>query len=43
MNIYIEKVIATPNPDNLDYLKGKYQYQTIFTYKDVPPEGFTAK
>ena len=43
VNIYIEKVIATPNPDNLDYLKGKYQYQTIFTYKDVPPEGFTAK
>lgn len=43
VNIYIEKIIATPNPNNLPYLQGKYQYQTIYTYKDVPPEGFTAQ
>jgi hypothetical protein len=42
MNIYIQKVIATPNPENLPYLEGKYQYQTIYVYENVPPEGFTA-
>jgi branched-chain amino acid transport system substrate-binding protein len=43
VNIYIEKIVPTPNPDNAPYLMGKYQYQTIYTYKDVPPEGFTVK